>query len=103
MPPKKKENNCTDKPVVELQADHELFLQAFESKFGCKFVKPKPNWFIRRFAVKLTKKKCDRLFYDLKEVVWKGYVFHVIKFCNFTSLSLWKTNVNLYFKNWFTL
>lgn len=43
MPPKKKENNCTDKPVVELQADHELFLQAFESKFGCKIVKPKPN------------------------------------------------------------
>ncbi|KAL7634211.1 UNVERIFIED_CONTAM: hypothetical protein RMT77_015540 [Armadillidium vulgare] len=30
MPPKRKDPICGEKPVAELQADHELFLQAFE-------------------------------------------------------------------------
>ena len=31
--PQKKELTCSDKPVAEVQADHELFLQAFESEY----------------------------------------------------------------------
>lgn len=34
MPPKKREVQYTEKPVVEVQADHELFLQAFESELN---------------------------------------------------------------------
>ena len=33
IPQKKKESICADKQIPEVQADHELFLQAFESKF----------------------------------------------------------------------
>ena len=29
---RKKESLCVEKPVPEVQADHELFLQAFESE-----------------------------------------------------------------------